>query len=124
MVAMSRVLASAALRAGDLREVRVDDRRVLIGRLHSGEAFAVTPECPHEAAPLVKGTIRGEAVDCPRHHYLFDVRSGENRYPLPIYPAWKRAEVGDLKLGVFRCEERDGWILVEHARESEARSSG
>lgn len=94
----------------------MDECHVLLGRLRSGEAFAVAPECPHEAVPLEGGTIRGEAVDCPRHHYLFDARSGENLYPVPIYPAWKRAEVGDLKLDVFPCEERGGWILVELPR--------
>jgi nitrite reductase/ring-hydroxylating ferredoxin subunit len=123
VVATSRVLASAELRAGELREVRVGECRVLLGRLRSGEAFAAAPECPHEAAPLVGGTIRGEAVDCPRHHCLFDARTGENLYPVPIYPAWKRAEVGDLTLRVFRCEERGAWIWVELPLEGRAESS-
>lgn len=39
--------------------------------------------------------------------------TGTNLYPVPVYPAWKRAEVGELKLTTFPCEERDGWIHVE-----------
>lgn len=98
---VSRVLASANLAPGELKEILVGERCVLVGRLRSGEVFASEAACPHEAAPLATGTIRGEAIDCPRHHYLFAVRSGENLYPLPIYPAWKRAEVGDMRLGIF-----------------------
>jgi nitrite reductase/ring-hydroxylating ferredoxin subunit len=113
-----RVLASGDLAPGELREIIIRERRVLVGRLRSGEVFASKAECPHEGAPLSKGTIRGEAIDCPRHHYLFAVRSGENLYPLPIYPAWKRDEVGDLRLRIFPCEERDGWISILGAEEA------
>lgn len=85
---------------------------MLLGRLRSGKVVAADACCPHEQAPLADGTIRGEAVDCPRHHYLFDLRTGRNVYPYPIYPEWKQKEVGDLSLPVFPCREEGGWIWV------------
>lgn len=108
-----RAVASQDLPLGTLREVNVGGHRVLVGRLRSGEVFAAAPDCPHEAARLADGQIRGEAVDCPKHHYLFDARTGENLYPLPIYPRWKREEVGDLTLRIVPCREVDGWIWVQ-----------
>ena len=90
----------------------MDRRRVLLARLRSGEVVAASPVCPHEGAPLAEGAIRGEAVDCPLHHYLFDLRTGRNLYPYPVYPRWKQEEVGSLDLRTFACREEDGWILV------------
>jgi nitrite reductase/ring-hydroxylating ferredoxin subunit len=107
------VLASNELAPGQLREVSVKGRRLVLGRLRSGEVVAFGPLCPHEAAPLAEGNIRGEAIDCPLHHYLFDLHTGENLYPLPIYPAWKRAQVGDLRLPIFPVIEREGRIAVD-----------
>lgn len=106
------VLRSEELAAGQLREVRVGRRRIVVGRLHDGSVVAFGPLCPHERAPLVEGHFRGGAIDCPRHHYLFDVRTGANLYPLPIYPAWKRAQVGRLQLPIYPAIEREGWVAV------------
>jgi len=108
-------LPSGDLAPGTLREVVVDRRRVLLARLRSGEVCATAPSCPHEAARLADGTMRGDAVDCPLHHYLFDLRTGRNLYPMPVYPRWKREEVGNLDLRTFPCREESGWILVEAA---------
>jgi len=50
--------------------------------------------------------------ECPRHHYLFDPRTGRNLYPRPVYPRWKQEEIGCLDLATFPCREESGWILV------------
>jgi nitrite reductase/ring-hydroxylating ferredoxin subunit len=86
--------------------------RTLVARLRSGEVYAASPACPHEGAPLAEGAVRQGAVDCPRHHYLFDLKTGENLYPAPIYPEWKRQQVGDLTLRTFSAYESEGWIWV------------
>ncbi len=106
------VLSSHELSPGELREVVVGSCRLVVGRLPSGEVVAFGAACPHEAAPLAQGTFRGGAIDCPRHHYMFDPRTGQNLFPLPIYPAWKRAQVGDLTLPTFPVTERNGQIAV------------
>ncbi len=76
----------------------------------------VDSETRRQRVPLVQGTIRGGSIDCARHHYTFDVRTGENTFPLPIYPGWNRAQVGDLRVPIFPVIERDGWIAVEPTR--------
>lgn len=108
-----RILRTEQLSRGTLREVDVAGRMVLVAKLHSGEVVAAEAICPHERARLAEGTIRGEAVDCPRHHYLFDLHNGRNLYPFPIYPAWKQKEVGDLSLKIFPCWEQDGWLWLK-----------
>ncbi len=115
------VLRSEELPRGALREVRIDGCRVLLARLRSGEVAAAEALCPHERTPLAEGAIRGEAVDCPTHHYLFDLRSGRNLYPYPIYPEWKQREVGDLSLAIYPCREEEGWIWVSLGPEKRTR---
>lgn len=117
------VLRSKELPPGGLREVRIGSRRVLLARLRSGEVVAAEALCPHEGTPLAEGTIRGEAVDCPTHHYLFDLRTGQNLYPYPIYPEWKRKEVGDLSLAIYPCRENGGWIRVSLGPERRSTAS-
>jgi 3-phenylpropionate/trans-cinnamate dioxygenase ferredoxin subunit len=106
-----------------MREVVVEGVRVLVARLRSGEVCAASPSCPHEGAPLAQGTVRQAAVDCPRHHYLFDLKTGENLYPVPIYPEWKKQQVGDLDLRTFPAYESDGWIWVIR-RSGDTRAEG
>ena len=108
-----KVLASQDLAPGQMREILAGTHRIVVARLRDGALVAFAPCCPHEAAPLVQGTIHGGSIDCARHHYMFDVRTGKNTFPLPIYPAWKRAQVGELRLPIFPIIERDGWIAVE-----------
>jgi nitrite reductase/ring-hydroxylating ferredoxin subunit len=105
-------MPSDELAPGTLREVRIEGRRVTLGRLRSGEPVATAAACPHEQAPLADGRIWSDAVDCPLHHYLFDLRTGRNLYPIPQYPEWKRREAGDLTLHIHACRDADGWILV------------
>jgi 3-phenylpropionate/trans-cinnamate dioxygenase ferredoxin subunit len=107
-----RAIPSHELPPGTLREVRIGGRRVMVGRLRSGEAVATAAACPHEQADLAGGRMWSDAVDCPLHHYLFDLRTGRNLYPIPQYPAWKREQVGDLTLRTYPCREDGGWILV------------
>jgi nitrite reductase/ring-hydroxylating ferredoxin subunit len=108
-----RALPSAELAPGQLRELAVAGRTLVLGRLRDGTAVAFAPRCPHQAGRLAEGTLRGDQIDCPLHHYLFDARSGANTFPLPIYPAWKRAQVGPLRLRTYPVTERDGWIAVD-----------
>lgn len=97
---------------GTLREVDVQGYKIIVARLRSGEVKAAEAICPHEEARLAEGTIRGDAVDCPLHHYLFDLHTDRNLYPFPIYPTWKQEEVGDLSLAIFLCREKAGCIWV------------
>ena len=53
-------------------------------------------------------------VDCPRHRFQYDARTGENHFPRNVYPAdlpQVRAQVRGLP--VFPVKLEDGWIWVD-----------
>lgn len=105
-----KALPSADLITGKLAKVRVAGRAVLLARLEDGAPAAAAVVCPHEAADLSEGSLYFGAVDCPRHHYLYDLRTGENRYPRRVFPADLAAKLAPLRL--FPVKESEGWIWV------------
>jgi nitrite reductase/ring-hydroxylating ferredoxin subunit len=42
-----------------------------------GEFYASDNFCPHQGAPLADGTLCNHVVECERHGWQFDVRTGE-----------------------------------------------
>jgi nitrite reductase/ring-hydroxylating ferredoxin subunit len=46
-----------------------------------GVVHAVDNNCPHNGAPLSKGTLAGRELVCPWHHWRWDVTSGRNCWP-------------------------------------------
>ncbi|MEP6924519.1 MAG: Rieske (2Fe-2S) protein [Pyrinomonadaceae bacterium] len=42
------------------------------GKFHAIENF-----CPHKAATLADGSLRGQIIECSRHGWKFDVTTGE-----------------------------------------------
>jgi nitrite reductase/ring-hydroxylating ferredoxin subunit len=105
-----RVLAGADLAAGSLTRVVVAGRDVLLARLEDGTLSAASTVCPHRAEDLSGGRVYMGAVDCPLHHYLYDLRTGENRYPRNVFPADKAAALAPLPL--YSVKEEGGWIWV------------
>ena len=75
--------------------------RVALFRV-KGEVYATSNACPHAGAPLSGGTCRGELVTCPRHGWLFNVRTGacltQTMYAVKTYPT--RVEDGVVWVGV------------------------
>ncbi|MHC8504289.1 hypothetical protein HF519_17915 [Pseudonocardia bannensis] len=57
------------------------------------------------------GGVYGDEVDCPHHHYTYDGRTGENRYPRRVFPRSRRCAP------VNRCG-------VSHSDAGRARPSG
>jgi nitrite reductase/ring-hydroxylating ferredoxin subunit len=56
------------------------------------------------------GSLWGDRIDCPHHHYTYDPRTGANVFPANVFPAERAARV--LGLPVFEVMEKDGWVLV------------
>jgi apoptosis-inducing factor 3 len=68
------------LRDGEMKEVSVDERRILLARV--GDSFhAVSATCPHYGGPLAQGVLCGKRVMCPWHHAVFNVVNGELEDP-------------------------------------------
>lgn len=42
--------------------------------------------CPHRQNPLEGATLLGYLLDCPWHHFQYDVRTGGNHFPRNVYP--------------------------------------
>jgi 3-phenylpropionate/trans-cinnamate dioxygenase ferredoxin subunit len=105
-----RALDSAALQPGSLAKVVIAGREVLLARLKDGTVTAASPVCPHRGEDLSGGMVYMGAIDCPLHHYLYDLRTGENRYPRNVFPADLAACLAPLPL--FPVKEKEGWIWV------------
>ncbi len=109
-----KVLPGAELKRRALRKVRVAGSVVLLVRLEDGALAAAAVVCPHEGADLSQGTVYMGAIDCPRHHYLYDLKSGRNRYPCNVFPADLAANLAPLPL--YPAREKSGWIWVGKRR--------
>lgn len=108
--AWHKAMASAKLLSRGLVKVHFTGQPVLLARLEDGTLAASSAVCPHEAADLSEGEIYMGAIDCPRHHYLYDLRTGENRYPRNVFPADLGRNLAALK--VYPVQEKEGWIWI------------
>lgn len=105
-----KVLPSEALPRGTIAPGRLGTKKVLLARLDDGTLSATTAVCPHQGADLTQGMLYFDAIDCPRHHYVYDLRTGDNRYPRNVFPADMTARLPPLCL--YAIKEEDGWIWV------------
>jgi len=105
-----RVLPIADLANSQLAKVFVNGRPVLLARLEDGTVSATSAICPHRGEDLSGGRVYMGAIDCPLHHYLYDLRTGINRYPRDVFPADLAAQVKSLPL--YPVKEEDGWIWI------------
>jgi 3-phenylpropionate/trans-cinnamate dioxygenase ferredoxin subunit len=79
-----KVIENIADLKDKLSEVRpitliVNAIRICLG-LHQGIFYAIEDTCPHQEASLGKGkTLVSGGVECPFHHYVFDLKTGKCR---------------------------------------------
>lgn len=93
-----------------LRRVHVGGTPVLLGRTADGDAIAVGTICPHQNKPMDNGNVYGDEVDCPNHHYTYDARTGQNRYPKRVFPRVRAATVKPIT--AYEARESDGFVWV------------
>lgn len=113
----TKVLPKEELTEDTKRTVEAAGRTILLVH-HKGEIFAADNTCPHMGGSLVKGKLTAEGtVVCPRHHSVFDLRTGavkdwapwppgvgrvlgavSRERPLPVYPT--KVEEGSIWVGV------------------------
>jgi nitrite reductase/ring-hydroxylating ferredoxin subunit len=97
-------------RPGALAKVVVAGEAVLLARMEDGTVAAASAVCPHRGEDLSGGMLYMGAIDCPLHHYLYDLRTGANRYPRNVFPADLCGGLAPLTL--YAVREADGWIWV------------
>ncbi len=108
------VLRSAELGPLCLCKAEVADSTLLLVRLRSGEVAAASNVCPHESEDLSGGRVYMDSVDCPRHHYVYDLKTGVNRYPRSVFPDDLAKQIAPLP--IYPAREEGGWIWVYLAR--------
>ncbi|KAI9825677.1 MAG: hypothetical protein M1832_001021 [Thelocarpon impressellum] len=95
---------SLDLRNGEKREAEVDGiehGKVLLVKLRD-EVHALSPNCTHYGAPMVKGVVTGDGrLTCPWHGACFNVASGDVEDSPALDP-----------LAKFQVTERDGAVYI------------
>jgi nitrite reductase/ring-hydroxylating ferredoxin subunit len=81
-----------------------------------GEIYAFGGTCAHQGLPLDGARLWDHLLDCPWHHFQYDVRTGENYYPKNVYPTDEprlQQQVESLK--TYPVELRNGeiWVNLE-----------
>lgn len=108
MAALSRSLKPGAMR----REMLLGEP-VLLGRMKSGEAFALRDICPHRGVPLSAGRIESDAtVECPYHGWRF--KAGGQCAAIPSLVGGENVEPARIRVQSYPLRERDGllWIYM------------
>jgi nitrite reductase/ring-hydroxylating ferredoxin subunit len=92
---------------------------ILMYRKEDGTPVAISNRCPHRFAPLNKGKLIGDVVECPYHGLQFDStgRCVKNPHPRGNGPIPPRARVT-----AYPLLEKWGalWIWMGHARPDES----
>jgi nitrite reductase/ring-hydroxylating ferredoxin subunit len=70
-------------------------RELILVRDGEGNVYALDGLCPHQRLPLAGAAVWKGVLECPWHHFQYDVCTGENLYPRRVYPAQLAARLGD-----------------------------
>jgi len=77
----SAVCAVADLAPGQMKQVCVGDRPVLLIHQAEGRFCAIAAHCSHSGAPLENGVLSGDHVICPWHNACFNACTGQQQEP-------------------------------------------
>ena len=80
-----KLAAAAEVPPGQTRFVRVGRVPIILVN-YQGGIYAYHGLCPHRGNPLEGAVLWDNLLDCPFHHFQFDVRTGENYFPQNVYP--------------------------------------
>jgi 3-phenylpropionate/trans-cinnamate dioxygenase ferredoxin subunit len=100
---------------GHTKYCLVAGKAVLIANV-AGEIFALHGLCPHRLNPLDGAVLWGNLVDCPWHHFQYDVRTGENHFPKNVYPkdlSYLQEQVKPVKTYQVDVRGPEIWVDLE-----------
>jgi toluene monooxygenase system ferredoxin subunit len=97
-----RALAEQDLIEGDMADVEIDGRLLLLARLPGGQVRAYQGECPHLGTPLAEGDWDPDTnvLTCSSHLWEFDLTDGTGVNP------------SDCALRQYRVRSEGPWLHV------------
>src|SRR3954468_2599902 len=102
---------ASSLKPGQMRREMLLGEPVLLGRLKTGEAFALRDICPHRGVPLSAGRIlANDTVECPYHGWRF--RSNGSCAKIPSLTGHESLEADKIRVRSYALREQDGLIWV------------
>jgi toluene monooxygenase system ferredoxin subunit len=66
--------------SGEMRGLDVNGEHILLVNLDD-HIYAYADACPHQKSRLSEGTLTGKVLRCARHHWEFDVCTGNGVNP-------------------------------------------
>lgn len=99
---------------GQTRMVYVGELLILLVN-DQGIFYALQGLCRHQNLPLAGGKVWQGVLDCPWHHFQYDIRTGENLYPKKVYPlnALPQLHQQVCPLRTYSVRVVDGEVQVE-----------
>lgn len=100
---------------GRTKFIRAASRPVILANWE-GRIYALEGICPHQNNPLEGAMVWDCLLDCPWHHFQYDVRTGENHYPRNVYPSdmpGLAVQVRPLKTFPVKVENGEIWVDLE-----------
>jgi nitrite reductase/ring-hydroxylating ferredoxin subunit len=79
-----RIASTADIPLGTARFFPLDARPVVIVH-NAGRFYAFDGLCPHKGFELDGAYVIDGCIECPWHHYQYDLQTGENIYPSRVY---------------------------------------
>jgi nitrite reductase/ring-hydroxylating ferredoxin subunit len=107
-----RVARTADVPTGRARVFWVEGRPVALVN-DGGTYSALYGLCSHQQKPIDGGTVWRGILECPWHHFQYDVHTGANIYPQSVYPPDLPHLAAQLRpLETYPVRVHDGWIEV------------
>ena len=102
---------SKDLKPGALKRIMLLGEPVLLGRMKSGEAFALRDICPHRGVPLSAGrAMSDDTVECPYHGWRFKADGVCSLIPSLV--EGQDMDPAGIKVRSHPVREQDGLIWV------------
>jgi toluene monooxygenase system ferredoxin subunit len=88
-MSLRRVASLDDLWSGEMMSVELGGTAILLINVHD-RIYAYADSCPHQKSRLSEGSLMGNTLRCARHHWEFDVCTGQGINPqnacLKVFP--------------------------------------
>ena len=104
------------IKRGGMKHISIAGHPLVVGRGESGKVFALRDICPHRAAPLSAGKIKGDTVECPYHGWRFGLQNGQCT-KIPSICKDQNSPAKKIKVRAYPVREEGSLIWVYIAKD-------